>query len=409
MRIAFVGPDDLSLLLFCKRLIKTLKGQGGHRIYTMAPITFYQQEIDALGVCHLPINMERFISPLQDLRFMKELHDAFTGHSIEAVINFTTKPLIYGGMAAWWARVPRIIGAVRGLGSVFLPARDLKSLALRRLVEGLYMVATRCSSRIWFTNRDDMAYFLERGFVRPDKVFLTTNSVNLEDFSPAALDPARLAALREELGLTPEDLVVIMVARMVWSKGVTEYVDAAQMLGERFPRVKFLLVGPVEEGSLNCVPPAYLKDSEQQANLKWLGFRKDVRELYALAAVAVLPSYYKEGGYPRALLEPMAMGKPVITTDTDGCRGPVEAGRNGLLVLPRDAAALAEVLAMLLEDANLRGKMGLYARQKMEREFDDQVVIQKILAELLTPAEDPAGGWLAAAASPGTVARVNKI
>jgi N,N'-diacetylbacillosaminyl-diphospho-undecaprenol alpha-1,3-N-acetylgalactosaminyltransferase len=382
MRIAFVGPDDLSILLFCKRLIKTLKQQNGHTIYTISPITYYQQEIDALEVCHLPISMARFINPMEDLKFMWALYNVFKGRRIEAVINFATKPIIYGGISARLARVRKIIGAVRGLGTVFLPAIDFKSLALRRLVEGMYLVASRSSHRMWFTNREDLTYFLDQGLVSADKVFMTTNSTNLEDFSPEALYPEKLTSLRAELGLSPENLVVIMVARMIWSKGVKEYVNAAQILRECFPQVKFLLVGPVEEGSLNCVPSTYLQESEQRANLKWLGFRKDVRELYAVSDLAVLPSYYKEGGFPRALLEPMAMGKPVITTDTDGCRGPVESDKNGFLVPPRDPRALAAAMADLLENEDLRNRFGAYSRQKMEREFDDQVVIQKILLEL---------------------------
>lgn len=382
MRIAFVCPDDLSILLFCKRLIKTMKQQNGHVIYTISPITFYQEEINALEVSHLPIHMNRFLSPMQDLKFTNDLYAIFAGQRIDTVINFTTKPIIYGGMSARLAGVRKVIAAIRGLGSVFLPSTHLKSKALRLLVEGMYFIAVQSSHRVWFTNQDDLAYFLDRRLVSPDKVFLTTNSVNLEDFSSATVDTEKLTALRAELGVAPEDRLVIMVARMIFSKGVKEFVDAAQMIKERFPRVQFLLVGPAEDGSLNCVPPAYLRESEQRANVRWLGFRKDVRELYALADFAVLPSYYKEGGYPRALLEPMAMGKPVITTDTKGCRGPVEPGKNGLLVPPRDARALAAAMDTLLTDEALRARFGARSRQKVEKDFDDQVVIQKILAEI---------------------------
>jgi N,N'-diacetylbacillosaminyl-diphospho-undecaprenol alpha-1,3-N-acetylgalactosaminyltransferase len=383
MRIALVAPDDLSLLLFCKRLIKTLQQENGHAIYTIGPLTYYRQEIEDLEVCHLPISMARFIDPAADLKFMRALYEVFSTCRIEAVINFTTKPIIYGGLSARLAKVSRIIGAVRGLGTVFLPAADFKSLVLRGLVEGMYRLAGHASHRMWFTNPNDLAFFLDKGLTTADKVFLTTNSINLEDFSPLALDTDHVKALRSELGIDPGDQAVIMVARMIWSKGVEEYVEAAKMLRETFPRVKFLLVGPVEQGSLNSVSPAYFKENEQLANIKWLGFRKDVRELYAVSDVAVLPSYYPEGGFPRALLEPMAMGKPVITTDTVGCRGPVEPGKNGLLVPPRDTGALAAALASLLENECLRTRYGAYSRQKAEREFDDQVVILKILAELM--------------------------
>jgi glycosyltransferase involved in cell wall biosynthesis len=198
----------------------------------------------------------------------------------------------------------------------------------------------------------------------------------------ARIPAQALAALREELAIAPGDFVVVMVARLLWQKGVREFAAAAAHLRKLHPGIRFVLVAPPEDAGELAVPEAFVRDLERQGILKWLGFRKDVRELYALADVAVLPSYYKEGGYPRTLLEPMALGKPVIAADTDDCRGPVRHGENGFLVPPRDAAALAARIEDLFNDPVLRGRFGACSLEIMREEFDDRVVGRQVLAEI---------------------------
>jgi len=136
---------------------------------------------------------------------------------------------------------------------------------------------------------------------------------------------------------------------------------------------------PEERGHPDEVPAAFVQEKGKIDNFFWLGFRKDVKNIYALSDLAVLPSYYNEGGYPRALLEPMAFGKPVITTDLPQCRGPVEHGRNGYLIPPRDTRALKEAILRIFHDDRKRERMGEYSRIKIEREFDDRRVVKTIL------------------------------
>jgi glycosyltransferase involved in cell wall biosynthesis len=146
--------------------------------------------------------------------------------------------------------------------------------------------------------------------------------------------------------------------------------------------VRFLLIAPPEPGTLEAVPEAYVAEAQRAGDIVWLGFRKDVRELYALADIAVLPSYYKEGGYPRALLEPMALGKPVIAADTPECRGPVEPDGNGFLVPPRDPAALAGRIEQLILDPGLRERFGTRSREIVLERFADHIVGHQVLAEI---------------------------
>lgn len=382
MRVALVCPDDLSVLLYCKSLIKALRRDRTNVIFTISPITEYQKEIQALDATHLPVEMSRYLNPLSDLKYLSTLYKIFRRERIDVVMNWTTKPNLYGPPAARLAGARKIIYAVRGRGSAFLAHTGLKARLVKVLVSALYWLASRMADKVWFTNAGDLEYFVSRGLAPADKTMLTKNSVNLEDFSFTAISPPRVQQLRQELGLENGQQVVIMVARMVWSKGIRELVEAAEALKEKLPSLVFLLVGPREEGSPDLIPEEFLRDAEKRARLRWLGFRKDVRELYALSDLAVLPSYYKEGGYPRALLEPMTLGKPVIAADLPDCRGPVEDGRNGYLVPPQDSQALARAIARIMGDGELRRQFGQYSRQKMEREFDDQLVVKRLIAEL---------------------------
>lgn len=382
MRIALVCPDDLSTLLYNKSLIKALRKDPANVIFTISPITDYLKEIQALDTTHIAVEMSRYINPLNDLKYLRRLYNIFRRERIDVVLNWTTKPNLYGPLAARWAGAHTIIYAVRGRGAAFLANTNLKARLVKILVSAFYWLASQAADKVWFTNAGDLEYFVSRGLVTREKIMLTKNSVNLEDFSLTAVSPERLQQLRQELDLENSQLVVIMVARMVWSKGIRELVEAAEFLKEKLPQVVFLLAGPRDEGSPDLVPEEFLRNAEKRAHLRWLGFRKDVRELYAISDLAVLPSYYKEGGYPRALLEPMALGKPVIAADVPDCRGPVEEGRNGYLVPPRDPQALAQAIARIMGDEKLRQQFGQFSRQKMEREFDDQLVVARLLAEL---------------------------
>ena len=350
MKIAFVTPDDLSTIIFCKTFAAMLKELGGFDVCTISAIGRYQAELASVASRHIAVDMERFVEPVNDLRYFLTLYRIFRRERFDLVVTFTTKPNIYGALAARRARIPGIVVAVRGLGQAFNDSRSVRGWALRYVVGRLYRASCRASRRVWFTNPNDRAYFVSRGIVDSDKTFVTRNAIDLQDFSMEALDEERRRTLRTELGLTADSRVVIMVARMIRPKGVREFAEAARLLRHRRPSIKFLLVAPLEPDSPHAIPESYIRDMERQANLAWLGFRKDVRDLYALAHLAVLPSYYKEGGYPRALLEPMALGKPVIAADTDDCKGPVEEGKNGFLVPTRDPGALADRIERILSD-----------------------------------------------------------
>jgi glycosyltransferase involved in cell wall biosynthesis len=381
-RIAFVAHDGLSTVIFASWYAGEFRRRPDVRFFTISSRDIYAGEVDALGSEHIEVFTERFISPLHDARYWWTLYRTFRRERFDVVVTFGTKPNIFGPLAARLAGTRRVIVAVRGLGRAFNPAPSPGGRLMAWLMRQLYRAACRCADRVWFTNVHDRDYMVSAGLVPAERTFLTANSVNPSYFSADQIPPATIDALRREVGIAQGDLVVIMVARMIWLKGIAEFVAAARAIRAKRRNVRFLLVAPMEEGSPQAVPAEYMKEAEAAGDVVWLRFRKDVRELYQLADVAVLPSYYKEGGYPRALLEPMALAKPVIAADTPECRGPVEPERNGFLVPPRDSAALAERIEQLLSDEAMRIRFGRRSRDIVLERFADGIVGRTVLDEI---------------------------
>jgi N,N'-diacetylbacillosaminyl-diphospho-undecaprenol alpha-1,3-N-acetylgalactosaminyltransferase len=310
---------------------------------------------------------------------MWSLYRIFSRERCDIVHNHTIKPNIYGTLAARLAGVRMVLCTVHGLGSALGEIYGVKQRVIRNLTKGLYTLAFSLASRVQFLNADDMDFFVSSRMIDRDKAILIRSvGVNLDEYSPGSVDLEHLANLRAELAIDGATQVVLMVARVYWSKGVREFVNAAQVIGATRP-VRFLLAGAVD-GSRDAVPIEYLNQHESET-FRWLNYREDVRELLALCDVAVLPSYYREG-VPRNLLEAMAMGKPIVTTDNVGCREVVDQGLNGYLVPVRDSQALAEAIDNLLGDARKRERFGHHSKRKAETEFDERLIVGEALERL---------------------------
>jgi N,N'-diacetylbacillosaminyl-diphospho-undecaprenol alpha-1,3-N-acetylgalactosaminyltransferase len=381
MKIALVNPDAFTVWQFRRGLIEALMKQGVS-VHVVNADDAYADRVKALGVTYHPVQFSRFLDIKGDAIYLASLWKIFRKESFDIVHNFTVKPNVYGAIAAKLAGVPRIIDTVEGLGFVFSCFKGLRGRLFQRLLVALYRLAFGLSDRVWFVNGDDMDFMVSSGIVRRQKaVLIRSIGINLTQYSMASVDSYRLENLKRELGVAPGVVLVSMiVSRLVWSKGVAEFVEAARMLLPHFPRARFILVGPVDEGSPDYVPMSFV-EKELPPNVCWSDFRDDVRELLALSEVVVLPSYYGEG-VPRILLEAMAMGKPIVATDNVGCREVVENGKNGFLVPVRDSSALAAAIETLITDDECRKQFGLYSRAKAEAEFDEAVVVKRVLGEL---------------------------
>jgi N,N'-diacetylbacillosaminyl-diphospho-undecaprenol alpha-1,3-N-acetylgalactosaminyltransferase len=385
MKIALICPDGLSVTLFCKGIIKSLNSIPNADVHVICDVGSYRQDIESLGAVPVSVGIYRFLHIIKDLKYLRCLWSQFRNQKYDVVFNFSTKPNIYGTIAAKLAGVPTILSHVVGRGSAFEERSDFKGRFLRWMVTLLYKLIGSWNQYIWFTNTNDLRYFLDQQLIQETKTVLSRNYLDVHEYSIGEISKERLDTAATLCKLTSKENVVVMVARMIWAKGIREFTDAAIKMQNSHPNLKFVLIAPLEEGSYGAVPEEHVLEVERRANFIWLGFQKDVKALYAISDIAVLPSYYKEGGYPRALLEPMAMGKPLITTDTDGCRGAVEDGINGYLIPAQNADALAEKIAKIIDDTVLRETMGRCSYEKALREFDEKQIVPDALRRLGLP------------------------
>jgi glycosyltransferase involved in cell wall biosynthesis len=377
--IAVVCPDGRSIVLFCGGLIKGMIEDGGADVAVITDAGASRAEIEALGARVIQVPLYRFFNPAKDAQYFLRLYRVFRKEQFDVVYNMSTKPNIYGVPAAHLAGVPRVISHVVGLGSALLPSSSFRSKVLRFVFLTLYRLSGRWSDHVWFWNENDLRFFLDRRIVRPERALLTKTVVDLDYYSPGAVTAAELSGARVELGIREDDRVVLMVARMIWPKGIREFVDAARSLAPYHPDWRFLLMAPLEPGNPDEVPASFVEQNAAAANLTWIQYRNDLRPFYALADLTVLPSFYRGGGHPRAIVEAMAMGKAVITTDNEDCRDAVEHERNGYWVPMRDSKAVADAIARLLTDPALLQRFGEHSRTRALEFFDERRIVAKAL------------------------------
>ena len=382
MKIALINNDDFSMYHFRRGLIKQLINRGIEATIVVPPGRFVRC-LEGLGSRCIPIPMNRFFSPIEDLRLIRSLYKLFKEEKFDIVHNMTIKPNIYGTLAAKMAGIKRRVGLVAGAGFIFLNGTGWMPEAFRLPAMLMYKVAMAMTDKVWFQNRNDLETFVRRGLINREKTVLIRGSgVDLTEFSPSSIDTSRIEEVRRKMRLPRLSHCVLMVAaRMVWSKGVKEFVEAAYSLNDSFKEWYFVMICPKDQGTPDSVPDAYLSSSKLDQLIILDKFRYDIRDFMALADIIVLPSYYPEG-VPRSLLEALAMGKPIVTTDHQGCRETVEEGKNGFLIPIKDSASLIEKLSVLMEDGNLRKRFGEYSRKKAELEFDEEMVAKRICREL---------------------------
>jgi glycosyltransferase involved in cell wall biosynthesis len=328
----------------------------------------------AAGFPYHSYAMSRGVDPLGDLRAYRQLEARLGALRPQVVHTFDTKPGVWGRLAATSAGVPVVVGTLPGLGSLYTD-RSLRS----RLVRGIYQPLQRWASRragcTIFQNDDDRHEFVARGIVPAERSVVIRGSGVRPELFAGQRHAARLPALRAELGLAPGAVVVTMVSRVMRAKGVLEYAEAACRVLEHNPGVVFLLVGPADDTELARLTLEELERLRQA--VRWLGPRTDVPGLLALSDLFVLPSFYREG-VPRVLLEAAATGLPLVVARAPGSTDVVRDGENGLVVPPRDAAALAIAIERLVQDGAMRRRYGERSRERVVREFSLDVVAGQI-------------------------------
>ena len=338
---------------------------SGYEVVAVAPKDEYVVKLELLGCRFVHLEMDnQGTHPIRDLLLLWRFFRLLKTEKPDLCLFYTVKPNVYGSLASTICGIP-FINNVSGLGAVFIQGGWL-----RRFVSALYRLAFRNSNQVFFQNRDDLELFLLNKLVKVELAdVLPGSGINLHRFTPT--DDSDRKSLN-----TP--FRFLLIARMLKDKGVVEFVNAAQLLKESGVKAEFCLLGFLDVQNPAAISSEQMKEWTDQGFVKYLGVSDDVREHIASADCIVLPSYRE--GTPRTLLEAAAMGKPIITTNVVGCKEVVEHGVNGFLCEVKNAQDLAlKMKEMLLLSADQRKLMGENGRLKMEKEFDENIVIQKYL------------------------------
>ena len=381
-KIVYFTNSAWTLYNFRISLMAEMKSQG-FEVVACAPFDEYAQQFKGHEIRFLDVPMQLSgTNPFAELRVVLRLFHLYRQERPAMVHHFSVKPIIYGSLAARLARVPVVVNTVTGLGYTFM-----KGGFLQRVVTSLLRLALRPPALTIFQNPDDQQSFRSLQLTGDRSVVILGSGIDTDKYAP----------LSPTLSIAPQNqkVMFLMFSRMMWDKGVREYVEAAKKLRLKLGRdqmasqVKCILLGGAGAGNPTSVAEEWIDNPltipgewlEKQATgeyVDWHPHDDDVLPYIHRADVVVLPSYYREG-VPRSLLEAMACGKPIITTDTPGCRKTVEDGVNGFLVPAKDSDSLADAMLFLAENEDLRKRMGEASRERALALFADHIVIEKTL------------------------------
>ena len=368
-KILFIAANARSLIANRGDLIRQMKEQG-HQVHALIPDYDFLPEVEELGISYDLIQLSRTgMDPKADLRYYRQLRQFITDWQPDIVYSYSIKPVIYGSLAARASGVPMVAAMITGMGYLFT-GESLKQRMLRRVASSLYRRGLAAADRIFFQNPDDLALFRELDIITKadeHKIYRTNGSgINLERFpsSPPPMPP-------------DEPVTFLMIARLLQDKGVREFVRAAEMLRSDYPKAQFVVVGPHDPLLPHALPADELEQWKVNGVVSFIGGVKDVRPFLKECSVYVLPSYRE--GTPRSVLEAMATGRPVITTDTAGCRETVVDWVNGFLVPVKSARGLASRMKIFLRQPDLIDVMGRNSLAMAQEKYDVNQVNRVIL------------------------------
>jgi glycosyltransferase involved in cell wall biosynthesis len=368
MKILFFANTEWYLYNFRLPLAERVLAQG-HEVVAVTPPGPYGAKLEAAGIRWIPLKMgRRSVNPLSELPVLFRLANIVREEAPDLIHNFTIKSVVYGAAAAKWAKTPAIVSGFDGLGYVFA-SRDLRARMLAPAVGGLIRLA--CSgrnNRSILQNKGDQDLLIDRRLIDGANIRLLPGGVGVDT---ETFQLRRKAAV----GGKP---TIVFASRLLREKGIVEFVTAAKQLSDAGLDAHFIVAGTPDPGNPGSVTEAELAEWRGWGILDFIGHYDDMPELLQRADIVVLVTAYGEGA-PRILMEAAASGVPVIASDHPACRQVVTHGETGLLVPSRDAEALATAMQRLLEDPELRAGMGQKARQKMETEFDERIVINRTL------------------------------
>lgn len=355
LKILFTSNVTWAMVKFRYGVLKDLLEQG-HQIYIVAPYDEFVEPLQDMG-CHcINIRLSRKgVNPLEDLKLTYTLYNIYREIKPDIIFNYSIKPIIYGSFAAKLANIKSVAVNI-GLGYTFI-----HSNLISKISHFLYKLALYFPKEAWFINEDDRNEFVSRLLVDQNKTFiLPSEGVDINYFSPRQGHNTHIAFL--------------LIARVLWDKGIGEYYQAAKILKEKYPSVEFQLLGSIDNANPKGIEAKVIERWHNEGIIHYLGYSKDVRDFIANATCIVLPSYREGKGM--TLIEAGAMGKPLIATDVPGCKDIVKDGYNGFLCEVKNSVSLANAMEKMI---NLGSEalitLGQSAHQFMQEQFDERKVI----------------------------------
>jgi glycosyltransferase involved in cell wall biosynthesis len=358
--IAIFINTSWNIYNFRSGLLNALQKKGYH-IVAVAPRDSYVEKLEAMGIEYQEIKLNnKGINPFEDAKLTYDIYRLYKKISPDIVLHYTIKPNIYGSIAAGVLGIP-VISNISGLGTVFL--NDRFSSKIARL---LYRIALRFPHKIFFQNQDDRALFVANKLVKIKKTDLLPGS---------GIDTKKFKPVEQTVAEENRKVHFLLIARLLKDKGVVEYVEAARkFVGNS--SVEFSILGAYYPGNPTAITPEQMQQWEAEKIITYLGEREDVISVIADSDCVVLPSYRE--GLSRVLLEAASMAKPIIATNVPGCREVVDDGINGYLCEPKDVPSLVRQMEKMIQlPLEARKMMGIKGREKVKREFDENLVIQR--------------------------------
>jgi glycosyltransferase involved in cell wall biosynthesis len=360
-KIVWVANSSWSIFNFRLALLKFLKSKG-FEVYAIAPRDSYSEKIESAGVTFYDWPIENSsTNPIKDAKQILNLYKLYQKIRPEVVLHSAIKPNIYGTLVAR-ALHQRCINNISGLGTIFSSQGILNKIA-----RFLYKISQPSASKVFFQNSMDRDLFINSKILKPTSPIdlLPGSGVDTNRFKPGSKQRA------------DNKFIFLMMGRILWDKGIGEYIEAAKTIKAQYANTEFQLLGFTDADNPSAVSRAQVEQWHQSGIIKYLGTSDKVEEIIEDADCVVLPTYYQEG-VPRCLLESAAMAKPLIATNWVGCRDVVDDGVNGYLCEVKNPASLASQMKKMLDlERKARENMGLAGRQKIEKYFDERIVFEK--------------------------------
>ena len=344
----------------------------GWQVCLVTRVSTYQKKIEDGGIRVIPLKRFKrgFQNPLKDLFSLFELYMIYKKVSPTIVQHVALKPIVLGTIAAHMNNIRCIFNTFAGMGSLFTKI-DRKSTYLSDFIYLVFKILFKpISVRLIFQNASDRDKMLKKKIVKKARAALIKGSgVNVGVFKPSKNSSSEIP-------------IVLLASRMLWDKGIGEFVEAARRINSEGTKARFVLVGDPDDENPRSILRSQLKQWHRSGYIEWWGHRNNMAEVYAQAQIFCLPSYRE--GLPKAILEACATGKPVVTTDAIGCRDIIRHGKNGLLVQPCNARELAEAIKTLLEDPDRRYQLGKKGREIVVKEYTEEIIIHQTFRQYLS-------------------------